>query len=100
MFDVTNIPLTEPRPEPVEVETECSHCQNTVTVELNHWKNMDRPEAERKFWERDTLETVGRMDRMCDSCQERVLAAEERAREYSSDVPPSWFDPTYAGETW
>ena len=36
----------------------------------------------------------------CEAHFERRLAQAERNREYMSDVAPSWFDPTYAGERW
>jgi len=39
-------------------------------------------------------------ERYCPKCLDRRLKNLERAREYESDVPPSWFDPTYAGERW
>ncbi len=38
----------------------------------------------------------------CDWHQERRLDNYENSMEKyaDSDVPPAWFDPTYAGETW
>lgn len=36
----------------------------------------------------------------CDYHWEQRLEAAEKNREYMSDVPPSWFDPMDAGESW
>ena len=36
----------------------------------------------------------------CEFHQAKRLDASEKNREYMSDTPPSWFDPTYAGERW
>lgn len=36
----------------------------------------------------------------CEFHQARRLEQAERNREWQSDVAPSWFDPTYAGERW
>lgn len=36
----------------------------------------------------------------CDSHFARRLKEAERNLELMSDVPPSWFDPSYAGERW
>lgn len=46
--------------------------------------------------DRDDLKAFPR----CEFHQERRLDAAERTREFRSDVPPSWFDPAYAGERW
>lgn len=39
---------------------------------------------------------------LCTPCADRFWQQREKTmRDYpDSDVPPSWFDPTYAGETW
>jgi hypothetical protein len=37
---------------------------------------------------------------LCETCIDRKAKAMGRAMEYQSDVPPDWFDPTYAGERW
>jgi len=36
----------------------------------------------------------------CEHHQALRLAQAERTRELLSDVPPAWFDPSYAGERW
>jgi hypothetical protein len=36
----------------------------------------------------------------CPECVDRIHDADERSREYCSDVAPEWFDPDYAGERW
>jgi hypothetical protein len=46
--------------------------------------------------DRDDLKAFAR----CEFHQARRLDQAERNREYMSDVAPSWFDPTYAGERW
>jgi hypothetical protein len=36
----------------------------------------------------------------CTFHHKKRLDAAERNRGWRSDVPPAWFDPTYAGERW
>lgn len=91
------VPWDEPRPEPIEVFHECDHCSVEVVIVLESWKNWDENPD---FWVQDTVDTVDLRSRLCSECKERVLRADERAREYMSDVPPAWFDPAYAGEVW
>jgi len=94
---VTQVLWDDPRPEPVEEVMECDHCSVEIVVVLEAWKNWDEsPE----FWVHDTIANVDIRDRLCTTCKERSLRADERAREYMSDVPPAWFDPAYAGERW
>lgn len=46
--------------------------------------------------DRDDLKAFPR----CEFHWQKRLASAERSRELLSDVPPSWFDPSYAGESW
>jgi hypothetical protein len=46
------------------------------------------------------LSGTGRAFARCDFHWEKRLDAQERNREYASDVPPAWFDESYAGERW
>jgi hypothetical protein len=63
-----------------ELEQECSHCGATPEEKpLDEWR-------------------IGILT--CNDCINRIISADQRAREYESDVAPSWFDPTYAGERW
>ena len=94
---VTQVPWYEPRPEPIEAVMECDHCSVEIVVVLEAWKNRDEsPDC----WVQDTIDTVDLRSRLCVTCKERSLRADEQAREYRSDVPPAWFDPAYAGECW
>jgi hypothetical protein len=36
----------------------------------------------------------------CEAHFERRMASVERNLELTSDTPPAWFDPSYAGEQW
>jgi len=36
----------------------------------------------------------------CEFHQAKRLESAQKTMELLSDVPPSWFDPTYAGERW
>ena len=36
----------------------------------------------------------------CEFHQRKRLDQAEKNRGWMSDVPPAWFDPTYAGERW
>lgn len=94
---VSLVPWDQPRPGLIEETIECDHCSVEIVVILQAWKNWDESHD---FWVYDTPETIDRRDRLCSECKERSLRADERAREYMSDVPPAWFDPTYAGEVW
>lgn len=68
--------------EPIQCLEEGEDCRGKVEY---HW-NPDR----------DDFKTFPR----CEFHQERRLTQAEKNRELLSDVPPDWFDPTYAGERW
>jgi hypothetical protein len=36
----------------------------------------------------------------CEYHQAKRLEQADKNREYMSDTPPAWFDPSYAGERW
>lgn len=95
--EITETPLDEARPEPIVIASECDHCDTAISITLECWKLQELSED---FWVRDTRETISLNDRLCDPCLDRKIDGLERAREYTSDVPASWFDPTYAGERW
>ena len=44
--------------------------------------------------------TDGKSFLRCEAHFEERLADSERILELTSATPPSWFDPTYAGERW
>ena len=68
--------------------TECRHCDATVTV----------PEAE--CFEHDGQIVFDKRSALCPKHQASYDAIGEKAAHYSGDVPPSWFDASYAGEEW
>lgn len=49
---------------------------------------------------RHSMSPTGRSFPRCDKHLEDRLEVQDKYREYQSDTPPSWFDPTYAGERW
>lgn len=84
------------KPEATIVTIPCDWCQEVpVQVKLDWWHS-----GEGTLWVQDTVETVSRNDRLCPSYLDSRMDGLRRARELSSDVPPAWFDPTYAGERW
>lgn len=63
---------------------------------LNESPDCEGPVAYHFTPDRDDFKSFPR----CEHHAAIRLAQAMRNREYQSDVPPSWFDPTYAGESW
>jgi hypothetical protein len=49
---------------------------------------------------RDVGRPDGKVFPRCEAHFNKRLASEQRNRELESPHPPSWFDPSYAGESW
>jgi len=56
--------------------------------------------CEGEFWFQDDPDHLDRNAYYCGPCLDKRIDALQRARELQCDCPPSWFDPTYAGERW
>ncbi len=63
-----------------DLELSCSHCgKGPDETRLEEWR-------------------IGELT--CPACIDRIIRADESARELESDCVPGWFDPAYAGERW
>jgi len=81
------------RPKGVEITLMCSSgCGTEVSREREYWR-------EGEYWVLESLAQAA-YDVRCESCAERKIEIERRARELTSVTPASWFDPAYAGEAW
>lgn len=70
-----------------KITGECLHCGVQTEMEIFGYDDQGGP-------------LIDINEQLCEPCLDRRLEGLERAREYMSDVPPDWFDPTYAGERW
>ena len=81
------------RPDPVTCHYECDRCGRPIKITLQWWRDGD-------CWVLDTPDTLDVNERLCDRCFDRKMRVWEESRELMADLPPSWFDPANAGESW
>lgn len=75
---------------------------NTLTIDLECINSGDETGCKGEVEYRPPLSGTGRSFPRCDKHWEERLDTEERLRRDYPDTstPPSWFDPSYAGESW
>jgi hypothetical protein len=93
------IPSNQPRPTTEVCSCSCDYCGSKIEVTLEWWKDTGAPNNG-DYWIKNTIDEVPWQDRLCASCLDYRLNVEDNVRTYTSNIPPSWFDPSYAGERW
>jgi len=81
-----------------KIKGNCLHCGKDI--EMEPFGYVDEFDAKEQPHLRLGEPLIDINEQLCEQCRDRRLRGLERAREYLSDVPPAWFDPTYAGERW